>query len=160
MLLAMAWNIPDSVQAQSVSGSAWVAKAAIIEEYTTHPELIFALRSGDFDAVSQLGVTGSPFGVIGTMRQRHYVRAHMATLRYLCRDVNAVAPRSLLEGNVVRFSGRPDRRTGQFRYWIDEGDANADSGVSDAVLLYEELGCPALIDYAGNVARYIGWKWN
>ncbi|WP_427791066.1 hypothetical protein [Brevundimonas diminuta] len=168
--LAMTWALtlafsastgPAAAQtrAQVPGVSAWVAKAAIIEEHTTDPDLIFALKSGDFDRVTQLGLAGSPFGLIGTSRQRHYVRAHMATIRYLCRDVNALAPYHVFEGSVVRFSGRPDRETGQFRYWIDKGDANADSGVLDALFIYKELGCPALMDYAVNISRYIQWNW-
>lgn len=152
---------PATAQARKAAPrpvDAWTRAYAVLEEHANRPKLILALKDRQFDEASAMARSGSFFGVLGLTNQRHYLKAHLQTLRYLCRSIEGIAPQSFFEGNVIRFAGKPDRRTGEFTYFIDNGDANAVTGLKDAQLVTEELGCAAATPYAKNVYEYLLFK--
>jgi hypothetical protein len=132
------------------------ARAGAIREDTSRGDLILALANGDTTAAEADGRGGSPFGLVGLVNQRAYLKSHLATLRHYCEGVEAVAPRSLLNRGNINFTG--SGRRGTAKYWISEGDMNAESAYQDAVIVVEEVGCANVVPYAATIHKYLNFN--
>ena len=147
---------PAEAAAQPSLPRTFSARANSIRADASRGDLILALADGDTAAAEAEGRAGSPFGMFGLINQRAYLKSHLGTLRHLCPQVEAVAPRSLMTAGGVSFTGSERRGTG--KYWIKEGDMNAETAYQDAVLVVEEVGCANAAPYAGTIYRYLMFK--